>query len=441
MRLSLLIIFLVANLSISFAQNVGIGTTNPDASAKLEVKSNNSGFLPPRMTYAERNAIISPATGLIVYCTDCANGEMQFYNGTDWVQMMVNTASVPFVIPTYIGKWRYQFIRDTFYNWQAYQQNGQLQLDSIRVVDYRTSNGYFQFNTNNTYTWQTTGSTVYNGSFTTLTNTGYAYGTTIKCLGISTILAPYDTTRFYIYNLSYPNMTIQRDLLFSLVSNNDTVIIDRYYELLKYDVDTTTTSVTIPSISIGTQTWSTKNLDVAKYRNGDPIPQVTDPTQWANLTTGAWCWYNNDSASYAATYGRLYNWYAVNDPRGLAPQGWRIPTEGDWNRLVKFIDSGADTTCQNCVQSSAAGGAMKSTTGWDAPNTGANNSSGFASLPGGYRSSAGTFLDVRLRGVWWCADEFDITLAWYRRLYYDNAVVYRNFFNKISGFSVRVIRD
>jgi uncharacterized protein (TIGR02145 family) len=442
MRKSLLIIFFVANLSISFAQNVGIGTTNPDASAKLEVKSNNSGFLPPRMTYAERNAIVNPATGLIVYCTDCANGEMQFYNGTDWVQMMVNTASVPFVIPTYIGKWRYQFIRDTFYNWRAFFQNGgQLQLDSIRVVDYRTSNGYFQFNTNNTYTWQTTDSTVYNGSFTTATNTGYAYGTTIKCLGISTIPAPNDTTRFYIYNLSYPNMTIQRDLLFSLVSNNDTVIIDRYYELLKYDVDTTTTSVTIPSISIGTQTWSTKNLDVAKYRNGDPIPQTTDATQWANLTTGAWCWYNNDSATYGATYGRLYNWYAVNDPRGLAPQGWRIPTEGDWNRLVKFIDSGADTTCQYCSQSSIAGGAMKSTTGWNSPNTGATNSSGFAVLPGGTRGVDGTFYDVGINGVSWSSVEFDNSRAWYRGFYYSHPNVIKYYDWKANGFSVRVVRD
>lgn len=70
-------------------------------------------------------------------------------------------------------------------------------------------------------------------------------------------------------------------------------------------------------VTIGTQIWTTKNLDVATYRNGDPIPQVTDASEWQNLTTGAWCWYNNDSVNYAATYGRLYNWYAVNDPRIL----------------------------------------------------------------------------------------------------------------------------
>jgi uncharacterized protein (TIGR02145 family) len=95
-----------------------------------------------------------------------------------------------------------------------------------------------------------------------------------------------------------------------------------------------------------------KNLNVSKYKNGDIIPQVTDGTQWANLTTGAWCWYNNDSATYAATYGKLYNWYAVNDPRGLAPEGWHVPSDGEWNILIKYLDPIADTFCgSRCLQS------------------------------------------------------------------------------------------
>jgi uncharacterized protein (TIGR02145 family) len=206
-------------------------------------------------------------------------------------------------------------------------------------------------------------------------------------------------------------------------------------------VTTTGSAVNLPSVTIGTQIWSSKNLDVAHYRNGDPILQVTDPTQWANLTTGAWCWYDNDSATYAATYGRLYNWYAVNDPRGLAPQGWRIPSEGDWNRLVKFIDPSADTTCQGCSQSSTAGGAMKSTTGWNAPNTGATNSSGFAGLPGGYRYVGGAFGSVGVFGVWWSAGEFDTVFAWGRDLYGGSTNVDRDENNKTYGFSVRVVRD
>lgn len=80
-----------------------------------------------------------------------------------------------------------------------------------------------------------------------------------------------------------------------------------------------------PSVSICCQRWMVKNLDVAKYRNGDPIPNVTNAEIWSTITTGAYCYFNNDSATYASTYGKLYNWYAVNDPRGLAPAGCYIP--------------------------------------------------------------------------------------------------------------------
>jgi uncharacterized protein (TIGR02145 family) len=207
-------------------------------------------------------------------------------------------------------------------------------------------------------------------------------------------------------------------------------------------VSTNGSAVNLPSVTIGTQIWSSKNLDVARYRNGDPIPQVTDASQWSNLTTGAWCWYNNDSATYAATYGRLYNWYAVNDSRGLAPQGWRIPSEGDWNRLVKFIDPDSDTTCQgDCVQSRTAGRAMKSTTGWNVPNTGATNSSGFAGLPGGSRFDNGEFFNVGSIGVWWSGGEFGIAFAWFRSLRNDDADVDRFANYKKGGLSVRVIRN
>src|SRR5580765_7574137 len=90
------------------------------------------------------------------------------------------------------------------------------------------------------------------------------------------------------------------------------------------------------AIKIGTQKWMSRNLDVTYYRNGDVIPHVTDPTKWQALTTGAWCWYNNDSAN-GAVYGKLYNWYAVNDPRGLVPAGWHIPSDAEWNTLSTYL--------------------------------------------------------------------------------------------------------
>ena len=137
-------------------------------------------------------------------------------------------------------------------------------------------------------------------------------------------------------------------------------------------------------VTICNQVWATRNLDVTTYRNGDPIPQVTDIGQWGTLTTGAWCYYNNDPAN-GATYGKLYNWYAVNDPRGLAPAGWHVPSDSEWTTL---------TDCLGGV--SIAGGEMKATgametgTGlWFAPNVGANNSSGFTGLPGGGRGMTG----------------------------------------------------
>src|SRR5450432_4786545 len=130
------------------------------------------------------------------------------------------------------------------------------------------------------------------------------------------------------------------------------------------------------SVKICDQTWMTKNLDVSTYRNGDPIPQVTNDETWSILKTGAWCWYKNDSATYASTYGRLYNWFAVNDSRRLAPIGWHIPTEAEWSTL---------SVCLGDFE--VVGGKMKETgtTHWSNPNKGATNTSGFAALPGGNR--------------------------------------------------------
>ena len=127
--------------------------------------------------------------------------------------------------------------------------------------------------------------------------------------------------------------------------------------------DSSPVVVVLPGVTIGSQVWTTNNLDVKIYRNGDAIPQVTTSTAWAALTTGAWCWYNNDSATNAATYGKLYNWYAVNDSRGLAPSGYHIPTDVEWTKLTDYLGG-----------LSVAGGKIRTTSGWTAPNTGATNS-------------------------------------------------------------------
>jgi uncharacterized protein (TIGR02145 family) len=196
---------------------------------------------------------------------------------------------------------------------------------------------------------------------------------------------------------------------------------------------TWTTPVFLPTVVIGTQQWMEKNLDVMTYRNGDIIPQVSDPTAWTNLTTGAWCYYNNDPLN-GAIYGKLYNWYAINDPRGLAPQGWHIPTDEEWTTLSTLLGGDA-----------VAGGKMKTTgiTRWTTPNTSATNESGFAGLPGGFRAHGGSFFDIGSNGYWWSASESRSISAnaYLRDLLYNVSDLSRGSFPKRSGFSVRCLRD
>ena len=206
-------------------------------------------------------------------------------------------------------------------------------------------------------------------------------------------------------------------------------------------ITTNGSAVNLASVTIGTQVWTSKNLDVDHYRNGDPIPQVTDGFVWQNLSSGAWCWYNNDSATYANVYGRLYNWYAVNDPRGLAVSGWHVATENNWNKMVKFLDINADTICQGCIQSTTAGNSLKNTTGWNNPLPGANNSSGLTCLPGGQRTNNGNFSQVGYNGFWWSASEYGQSYAWYRELRYNTSELYRWDYFKTFGFSVRLVKD
>ena len=273
-------------LVVTTGNIVGIGTTTPQSSAKLDVNSTTQGFLPPRMTYAERNAIASPAQGLIIYCTDCGltGGEPQYYNGGYWANLAGEQAALP-----------------------------------------------------------------------------------------------------------------------------------------------------IPVISISNLTWMTKNLDVTTYRNGDPIPEVTDGTVWASLTTGAWCWYNNDPATYSS-YGRLYNWYAVHDTRGLAPVGWSLAGPGDFDAIA------------NCLGGiSVAGGDFKEagTSHWNSPNTGATNSFGFTALPAGSRSSTdGAFSGIGTITSWWTNVIAAVGLARIRSVFSSNTNILgpNSYIYYNTGLSVRCVK-
>lgn len=214
------------------------------------------------------------------------------------------------------------------------------------------------------------------------------------------------------------------------------------------------------SVKIGTQTWMTENLNVSTFRNGDPIPQVKSNEEWKQAGENkqpAWCYYENDPKN-GNKYGKLYNWYAVNDPRGLAPAGWHIPTDAEWTTLENHL--GDD-----------AGKKMKSASGWNGygckkcdggssefkkicsackgtqsnssePNSGnGTNSSGFSGLPGGFRDYYGNFSYVGYYGYWWSASEGSTFFAYSRSLdsYYRN--LSRNYDAKGKGWSVRCLRD
>jgi len=180
-------------------------------------------------------------------------------------------------------------------------------------------------------------------------------------------------------------------------------------------------------VTIGSQVWTSKNLDVSKFKNGEEIPEAETKDQWkafSDANEAAWCYYENKTE-----YGKLYNWYAVNDPRGLAPAGFHIPTDAEWTTLTNYL--GGETI---------AGAKMKSNTGWE-DNGNGTNSSAFAGLPGGYRNNDGSFGDVGAYGSWWSSSEFDTGSAWSRVLGNGSGDVFRFYFSKQFGFSVRCLRD
>jgi uncharacterized protein (TIGR02145 family) len=179
------------------------------------------------------------------------------------------------------------------------------------------------------------------------------------------------------------------------------------------------------------QMWTSKNLDISTYRNGDSIRHASTPEEWrdaANKQEGAWCYFNNDPKK-GELYGKLYNWYAVNDSRGLAPAGYHIPSDAEWSALTEYL-GGAEI----------AGFKMKSTSGWSNGGNG-DNSSGFNALPGGYRSGNGYFYNITENGYFWSSSELSADLAWYRNLALNNMKVDRYYINKNAGFSVRCLRD
>lgn len=169
------------------------------------------------------------------------------------------------------------------------------------------------------------------------------------------------------------------------------------------------------TITIGTQVWMAENLRTTKYRNGDAIAEVTSNLEWGNLTSGAYCTYENTtSMDNIATSGRLYNWFAVSDSRNIAPTGWHVATDDDWTTVATLLGG-----------TSIAGGKMKEIGNihWNSPNTGASNISGFTALPSGRREyTDGSFINTGFNGFWWTSSPYNPDYSWYRQINYDGCV-------------------
>lgn len=185
----------------------------------------------------------------------------------------------------------------------------------------------------------------------------------------------------------------------------------------------------VSKVTIGNQIWTTTNLNVSRYRNGDIIPEVYDPEIWRNLTSGAYC------TSECDNYTKLYNWYAVSDPRGLAPEGWHVPSTLEISTLANFLGG-----------ASVAGGKMKSTSSaWRVPNIAATNSHGFTALPfGGRLAEANGWYACDNFGIWWTSTETSATEARYYRVQGTSAVLETSFLtpqDKREGYNIRLIKN
>ena len=188
-----------------------------------------------------------------------------------------------------------------------------------------------------------------------------------------------------------------------------------------------------------------ENLKVTHYRNGDPIPNVTNNSTWAGLSSGAYCYYNNSSTN-GNTYGALYNWYAVNDSRGLAPEGWHIPTDEEIMILEMELgmsyDEAHNTDWRGTNEGSKLAGNATLWSNGALENDPEFGSSGFDFLPGGYRTNiSGYFDNLGNTGYVWSATEYDTYYAWRRTLSFGSTQVNRGYTSKRYGFSVHCVRD
>lgn len=192
---------------------------------------------------------------------------------------------------------------------------------------------------------------------------------------------------------------------------------------------------------IGSQIWTTENLRVSHYRNGDLIPQVENANSWTTLLAGARCLYDNDN-DYTSTLGYLYNWHAVNDIRNIAPRGWHIATDQEWKDLEIHLGMSLADANKTALRGTTEGGKLKQTgtLKWNPPNTGATDEHDFSAIGGGERVD-GAFINRRFKGSFWTSSATDADSAWIRTLNHGSAAIIRNPVQPSNGYSLRLIKN
>jgi uncharacterized protein (TIGR02145 family) len=186
------------------------------------------------------------------------------------------------------------------------------------------------------------------------------------------------------------------------------------------------------TLKIGTQIWMTENLNVSNFRNGEPIKEITNYEEWLTANNSgkpAWCYYDFNSMN--AKYGKLYNWYAVSDPRGLAPEGWHVPSDQDWNNLIKF--NGSDKISTDKLKSNFGWFA------WDGKSCSGNNQTGFNCLPSGALYADGEFVAIGNAANFWSNTMEDESTSWY--YYIEDKEITRAWNFHFAHLSVRCIKN
>jgi len=187
---------------------------------------------------------------------------------------------------------------------------------------------------------------------------------------------------------------------------------------------------TYNTVTIGSQCWITENLKTSRYRNGDLIPSDFNNTDWGNLITGGRSWWNNDSTTYEIPYGNLYNFYAVEDSRGLCPLGWHVPSDNEWSTLTSSLSDASNKLRTIGLDY------------WSATNAGVSNVTGFSAVGNGARYFTGDFISLKVNGYVWSSTPLDDNNIWHRDFRNNSSTVHRQSnFQKKVGCSVRCLKD